>query len=163
MEKETKSREHEIFEQNAKMLEYFQNEFMYRHTHYWNLLIKIFILTIIVAILPLTSEALGIAVIELAVNQMLIFPMISLVIAIYGFIVLLDEAKKMRAVNNAKYRINKQMDEKHQYDLYNPNVGKKEGVEKKDKKNWLVYKITYMAFIVELLIIFFATLFIILK
>ena len=32
------------FEQDIEMLNYFQNEFMYRHTHYWNILIKFFLL-----------------------------------------------------------------------------------------------------------------------
>lgn len=43
------------------MLQFFQDEFIYRHTHFWNILMKLFILDAIIVLLPLVSEIMGIS------------------------------------------------------------------------------------------------------
>ena len=110
----------ENFEHDLAMLNYFQEEFMFRQKHYWDILIKLFALSIIVTILPITSEVFGISLISIHQRFLLIFPAIGLIISLCSLFLLLGEAKRIRAVNDAKYRINRQyMDEKYQYMFFN--------------------------------------------
>ena len=42
----------DCFDSDLKMLQYLQNEFLYRHAHYWDFLIKSFLLTITITVFP---------------------------------------------------------------------------------------------------------------
>lgn len=144
------------FKQDIEMLNYFQNEFMYRHTHYWNILIKFFLLTIIITILPVTSEVLGVVLDNIPQKSLLIFPALGLIVAIFSSFILLDEAKKLQAVNEAKYRINRQnMAKKYHYAHYNDKVGKNITSREKEneRKKWLSFRMIWIMLGTELLII----------
>lgn len=48
------------FDRDVQMLKYFQDEFLYRHKHFWNILVKSFLLTVTVTIIPIIKEIFGI-------------------------------------------------------------------------------------------------------
>ena len=136
------------FDKDLEMLKYFQEEFMFRHNHFWNILIKFFLLTIIFSVLPVTGEFLGVSVDAIPNKYLICFPMLAGIVAIFSLVILLDEAKKMRAVNEAKYRINKKnMDSIYQYVHYGSNAA---GTK---TNRGLAIKLPWVAFILEIAII----------
>lgn len=58
-------------ENTLKMLDYFQNEWLYRHKHFWDISIKLFLFNLVFTMLPFISEAFGIT---FRLNQ---FPMLT--------------------------------------------------------------------------------------
>lgn len=48
------------FQNDLEMLKFFHDEFIYHHELFWKLLIKLTILSVVVTILPLTSEIFGV-------------------------------------------------------------------------------------------------------
>ena len=78
----------DLFDSDLKMLQYLQNEFLYRHAHYWNFLIKSFLLTITITVFPLMSTIFGISLNTLWKYQYLIFPAVGAFSAIICFIIL---------------------------------------------------------------------------
>ena len=113
------------FDRDVQMLKYFQDEFLYRHKHFWNILVKSFLLTVTVTIIPIIKEIFGIEFDNEAITKYLIvFPLLGLALAIGSFLLLIDESRKLRNVNNVKYQINQRMDEKYQYIFYNNNAKK---------------------------------------
>lgn len=48
------------FDRDVQMLKYFQDEFLYRNKHFWNILVKSFLLTVTVTIIPIIKEIFGI-------------------------------------------------------------------------------------------------------
>ncbi len=139
------------FEFSFKMLEYFQNEFFFRQKHYWSTLIRLFSLTVIITILPIASEIYGIVLNDLPKQYLLCFPGVGLTIAILTLVLLRNEARKIKAVNEAKYRINKQcMSPEYHYVFYNVEVGQE--MESK-KHKWLSFQMPWLVFSLELIII----------
>ena len=115
-----------------------------------DILIKLFALSIIVTILPITSEVFGISLISIHQRFLLIFPAIGLIISLCSLFLLLGEAKRIRAVNDAKYRINRQyMDEKYQYMFFNRLVG----TSSDNKRKWMSSETTWIVFSLQLIII----------
>ena len=123
---------HDSFEQDLKMLQYFQNEFEYRHKHYWHILERFFLVFIVIVTLPILKGVFGIEFTgEKVGNVLYLFPLIAIFVAIIQFLVLIDEAKKLNAVNRAKYRLNKKhMDERYRYWFYSDE----EKAQKEEKK-----------------------------
>lgn len=142
----------DLSEHDIAMLNYYQNEFLYRHTHYWNLAIKLFIITVVITILPLTTSAFGIEFNNITDKKLLLcFPVLGLITALIGFLILRNEAKRINAVNRAKYRINREcLPIKYQYIQY----------ENKDAKKWQTFVISNYILIAELLVIACSALFI---
>lgn len=132
------------FERDLKMLNYFQSEFQYRHGLYWRNLVILFILDVIVTIIPLTVEVFGIKFADLPKSYPICFPLFGIMIAIFTYFILSDEAKKITAVNKAKYRISESMEEKYRYVNY---VG-----DMSAKKNQLTFSLAKYVLIVELLL-----------
>ena len=155
----------EQFDCDIEMLKYFQEEFIYRHKHYWNIVFKVFTLVVVTCLIPFASEIAGVKLIETARLYSLCFPVIAFVTAILGKFILDDEATKMSAVNRAKYTLNKQnMIDRYHYYYYNPDVGQKETdkpITKKEAKSksnrWLSINLTSKIFATELLIIITST------
>lgn len=144
------------FEHDIEMMKFFQQEFMFRHNHYWNILIKFFLMTVVVTVLPITSDIFGVSLKTAPTDSryLLFFPALGLIIAILSLVLLLAEAKRMTAVNRAKYRINgENMDKKYQYININGKMHM--------PKRWLVGKIAWVFFGVEVLIVFATAIFII--
>lgn len=110
--------ENDNFEKDLKMLEYYQNEFNHRNEHFWKLLIKFFILVCVIALLPICKEILGVSIVSLSEKYYGLFIIVAIVVAIYGGFILLEELKAIRIINDTKYKINKQMDEKYRYIEY---------------------------------------------
>lgn len=84
------------FDMDYQMLNYFQEEFIYRHKHFWNIVIKSFLLTITITIIPIVSEIFGITFNDIISNFLLVFPMMGFALAIGSFMLLLDESKKWK-------------------------------------------------------------------
>jgi hypothetical protein len=123
------------FEQDLKMLEYFQSEFEYRHQHYWRILERFFILFIVVATLPILKGLLGIEILGEFNRHVVVFQIAALAIAVIQLIVLLDEGKKISAVNKTKYELNKRMEyPRYRYYLYSEQEKKKKTKSKEQPK-----------------------------
>lgn len=152
----------EQFDCDIEMLKYFQAEFMYRHKHFWDIMIKVFTLVVITSLLPFVSEIAGTKLIDSARLYSLCFPVIAFVTAFIGKWVLEDEATKMRAVNKAKYALNREyMIDRYHYYFYNDDVGHKDTDKKiteeeaKAKANrWLAMTLPRKVFMMEMLIVF---------
>lgn len=108
----------EAFFRDYQMLSYFQEEFTYRHKHFWNVLTKSFLLTITITIIPVVSEIGGLKFNDVIRGFLFIFPIAGAGLAIGGFLLLWDEGKKMNAVNIVKYRINQKMPSVYHYFFY---------------------------------------------
>lgn len=138
------------FEHDIEMMKYFQEEFMFRQAHYWEILIKLFTLTIVITILPIATEVFGISLSNIPHEFLLCFPGLGVIISLLSLFLLGKEAKKIKAVNEAKYRINRQcMDEKYHYEYYNDEVGKGDS----NRKKWLSFQIIWVVFALELIVI----------
>ena len=64
----SKDIKNEEFEQDLQMLQYFQDEFQYRHKHFWYILILLFVLCVVIIILPIAPEVMGIKIQKLALS-----------------------------------------------------------------------------------------------
>lgn len=141
------------FDRDYQMLNYFQDEFLYRHKHFWNIGMKSFLLTITVTIIPIANEIFGLTFDDMISSFLLVFPAIGMALAIGSFLIMWDECKKMEAVNASKYRINQNMDEKYQYVFYNKFSENKFCNKRNKKKNLLSQSLTVMFLILEITVI----------
>lgn len=138
------------FHQDIEMMRYFQDEFMFRHRHYWDILIKFFTLTVIISILPIASQIFGIELNAIPHRYLLCFPTLGFIISVISLIIQLGESKKMSSANEAKYYINKHhMDPKYRYKFYDDVIGTKDT----NKNRWLSFMLPWIVFSVEILII----------
>lgn len=141
----------DTFENDFKVLNFFQDEFYYRHKHYWSLLIKSFTFVLLITTLPITTGVLGFSVLEMPKWILCCFPILGIIISSLSTYVLCGEARRMNAVNNAKYRINKYlMDKKYQYEFF--DLDTKKSSDQKNHSKWLAYKMVYIILLVEILI-----------
>ena len=129
-----------------EMMKFYQEEFMYRHKHYWDLIIKFFSLFVVVSTLPIISGVLGVELNEISRKHLIFFPIIGMLIAILGRHVVLMEVKFMASANKSKYRINqKLLPDKYQYEWFD-----KENLNSKKKR--FSFKLPNIIFVFELLI-----------
>ena len=141
----------DTFENDLKMLNFFQNEFYYRHKHYWSLVIKSFTFVLFVTTLPITTGVLGISVAKMPKWILYCFPVLGMIISSLSAYILCGEARRMSTVSKAKYRINRDlMDQKYQYEFFDPTARKSSNQKKYSK--WLVYKMVYIILFIEILI-----------
>lgn len=131
------------WDNSVRMLEYFQQEWQYRHSHFWNICIKLFILNIIVTMLPFTSEIFGIII---SVNSIpsIIFSITGCIISILALVIMNDESKKLMAVGKVKYRINNQMNDLYKYHSYVDDMSR--------RRNLLAGKLPKYIFIFQLIV-----------
>ena len=102
-----------------EMMKFYQEEFMYRHKHFWDLTVKFFVLFVVVSTLPIISGVLGVEVKDVSTENLIFFPLMGLIIAFLGRYILLKEVKFMGAANKAKYRINEEyLPPKYQYEFF---------------------------------------------
>ena len=104
----------ENFENNYKMLLYFQDEYKYRHKHFWSTLKMFFILNIVISLLPFISSILDFKI-NIPKFTFCIFPIVGIFMAIVSFIFLKSEAEKFSLIKQKKYCINKLLDDKYHY------------------------------------------------
>lgn len=123
------------FENSLKMMQYFQEEFQVRSKHYWDILIKMLIFDMLIIALPIMSEAMGFSLADIG-KYKFILPGIGLFIAVLTYIILEDEAKKIAAVNKAKYEINELLPTQYRY-----RNCKDDKNEKYEKKNQMAHKL----------------------
>ncbi len=131
------------YDMTLEMMKYYQDEFEYRHKHYWVILIKLFLLYIIITALPLLSEAMGFSLSDVGKTHLFLFPIFGFFIACLTFLILSDEAKKIGAVNQAKYEINRLLPPVYRYRDY--------VTDKSDPKYQLARHLVLMVFCTELL------------
>jgi heme/copper-type cytochrome/quinol oxidase subunit 4 len=132
-------------QQDFEVLKYFQDEFQYRHKHFWNVMIKLFVLDVVILLLPFSTEIFGISLAPIKPEYIVCFPVFGALIAILTFIILNDEAKKISAVNKAKYRIARGLPEKYHYENYAGNMD--------DKRKQLAFSLTKFVLAVELIMV----------
>lgn len=108
----------EKFNNTFQMLNYYQEEFLYRHKHFWNVLTKSVILISTITTIPITSEFLGIVVNDMVKDYMFVFPILGIILSISCFCILLDEGKKMKAISKTKLRINNELPIKYRCERY---------------------------------------------
>ena len=147
----------DTFEYDLEMLKYFQSEFEYRHKHFWEILIKFFILSIGVTILPIASGVFGFDLNEIPRRLLICLPILGIAISFLSNFVLWDEMKKIVAVNKAKYRINSQLlDPKYHYEFYNKDVAKPSSDSGRNaigsKRKWLSFRLIIIVSVLEILI-----------
>lgn len=129
-----------------EMMKFYQEEFIYRHKHYWDLIIKFFILFVVVTTLPIISGVLGVELKEVSQKHLVFFPIIGILIAILGRHIVLMEVKFMASANKSKYRINqKLLSNEYQYEWFD-----KENLNSKKKR--FSFKLPNIIFVFELLI-----------
>lgn len=129
-----------------EMMKYYQEEFMYRHKHYWDLVVKFFVLFVVVSTLPIISGILGVELKELSQKNLICFPLIGVIIAIFSRYILLGEVKRLAAVNKAKYRINRELlPTEYQYEFFDKK-------NKNEEKKRFSFQLPNIMFVFELLI-----------
>ena len=104
------------FTQTVEMLNYFQDEWKYRHHLVLTLFFKLFTFNIVIDILPFITSAFGM---EFSFNNetlLIIFPILGLVISLFGYHLLNSECVRLSAVGKAKYRIIRLLSEQFQYE-----------------------------------------------
>ena len=146
------------FEHDFQMLNYFQEEFKYRHQHYWEILIKLFTFTIGVTVLPVISGVFGLNLSSVPRSFLICFPGIGAMLSLFSFFILYDKAKKLSAIGHAKYRVNVMlMDPKYHYEFYNKayleHIQNNTDHSKSAKHKLLAYKMIWIKLIVEWFII----------
>ena len=115
-----KTNEPTINESTYKMLQYFQDEWKYRHVHIWNILKIFFVVNIAVTLFPFFTGIIDLETKAFYIPS-IIFPIAGLVIAIFTFIILNSEVKRLQAVDIAKYRIANMLPEEYRYHNYVTN------------------------------------------
>lgn len=138
-------------QQDFEALKYFQDEFQYRHKHFWNVLIKLFVLDVVILLFPFSTEIFGISLVPIKPEYIVCFPIFGALVAILTYLVLNDEAKKISAVNEVKYRINRELPEKYRYKNYVGNMA--------DKRNQLAFSLTKYILLVELIMVIVVTIY----
>lgn len=132
-------------QQDFEALKYFQDEFQYRHKHFWNVMIKLFVLDVVILLLPFSTEIFGISLAPIKPEYIVCFPIFGALVAILTYVILNDEAKKISAVNKAKYRISRELPEKYHYENYVGNMD--------DKRKQLAFSLTKYILMVELIMV----------
>ena len=94
------------FDRSLEMMKYYQDEFMYRHKLFWDLLIKFFVLFIVVSTLPIMSGVLGAKLSEIPQRYLIIFPIVGILISLFSRYILLEESRRLTSVNDTKKSIN---------------------------------------------------------
>ena len=129
-----------------EMMKFYQEEFMYRHKHYWDLIIKFFSLFVLVTTLPIISGVLGVALKEISQKHLVFFPIIGVLIAALGRHVVMMEVKFMASANKSKYRINQKLiPAEYQYEWFDKT-------NLNSKKKRFSFQLPNIIFIFELLI-----------
>lgn len=105
----------DTFQRDLEMLRFFQEEFFYRHKRYWDLLMKTFVLSVVVSVLPIFSSIFDIQMKELPVPTLIFFPVVGICIAALSYVLLSSEARRMNAVNGKKYQLNHRLGEEYWY------------------------------------------------
>lgn len=108
---------YETIENKIKMLEYFQGEWLYRHDLFWKNGLKLFVFNLVVTMLPFITTAFGVQI-QSGKYPLILFPILGIGIAQFNYKCMQDEAEKLSAVGNAKYRIADSLPELFQYDKY---------------------------------------------
>ncbi|MBE6674940.1 MAG: hypothetical protein E7596_07515 [Ruminococcaceae bacterium] len=109
-----KNTENVTYERTYEMLQYFQEEFFHRHTHFWNTLKMFFILNIAISLLPFVSGILGVEITNDSL-PMYIFPVVGILISIISFVIIRSEAISFSLVSSKKYELNRMLPEDYQY------------------------------------------------
>lgn len=102
-----------------QMLSYFQEEWRYRHQHFWKLLLLFFSFNLVITLLPFISGAFGVSWNFRSIPSVL-FPVVGMGISALSYWILREEGRKLQAVAAAKYRINRSMKVLYQYEPYVP-------------------------------------------
>lgn len=141
----------DTFDNDYKMLKYFQDEFIYRHQNFWKLCNRFFVLTVAIIILPLVSDLFGLSFNDSAKKlPLLLFPVVGIFVACITFLVLQKEGKWIREVNAAKVTIGKRMHSDYQYPYLLQEAQKQQDKTNKirkfsDIKQWFLHKTTTLS------------------
>lgn len=103
------------FQRDFEMLKFFHDEYIYHHKHFWQVLFKLSTLSIVVTILPLTSEIFGVKLDEISQGAKFFFPSLGLLTSIFSLIIMLQEANRLRWIGNSKAVVNNDMPKHYRY------------------------------------------------
>ena len=109
---------HQTFERIMALMNYYKSEFEYRNMHCWKLLIRFFTLNTVLSLMPFVDGIAGIEFSDSLANASYIFPIVGILIAIFSWIILCAETKRMRYVNRIKYQINEKLPEDCRYIIF---------------------------------------------
>lgn len=102
-----------------EVLKYFQDEFKFRCTHFWNISIKMFLLIVAVSVLPLFNSFWGMVLGDLPNPKWtLIFPILAILITILSIVILWQEEKRLQYTKDMKYDIKNKYIKSYSYDEY---------------------------------------------
>lgn len=108
----------EQFNQTMELMKYYQDEFKMRQKHFWDLLIKLFTLDTVVSLMPFVKAIAGIQLADSLSHALYIFPIVGILIAAFSGLLLNAEARRLSAVNQAKYRQNEELPERCRYRVF---------------------------------------------
>jgi hypothetical protein len=97
----------------VKILNYYQDEWKFSQTHFWNLAIKMFTLNLIITILPFVSSVGGMVM----VNQIppYVFLIAAIIISLTELFILLAEGIRHIDIGEARMRINNMLPSSYRY------------------------------------------------
>lgn len=147
MENKVPNDENVTYERTYEMLQYFQEEFFHRHTHFWNTLKMFFVLNIAISLLPFVSGILGVEIKNDGL-PMYIFPIVGVLISIISFIIIRSEAISFSLVSDKKYEISRMLPDDYQY----KKLKSKEGKATTRKKVSMSKKLSYFNLIFHLIV-----------
>ena len=108
-------KEQSTFEKDLAMLKFFQEEFIYRHKHYWDVLMKTFLVAVVITVLPIVSEVLGVKLDDLPRQYLFFFPGLGTAISVLSYDLLRRESDRLNQVSQAKRELSQKMEERYRY------------------------------------------------
>ena len=104
-------KEQSTFEKDLAMLKFFQEEFLYRHKHYWDVLMKTFLVAVVVTVLPIVSEVLGVKLDDLPRQYLFFFPALGAAISLLSYDLLRRESDRLNRVGGFKNDLLQKLEE----------------------------------------------------
>lgn len=120
-------KEQSTFEKDLAMLKFFQEEFLYRHKHYWDVLMKTFLVAVVVTVLPIVSEVLGVKLDDLPRQYLFFFPALGAAISLLSYDLLRRESDRLNRVGGFKNDLLQKLEERYRYQPVKGS-GTKEGI-----------------------------------
>ena len=104
------------YTQTIEMLNYFQDEWKYRHHLVLTLFFKLFTFNVVIDILPYVTSAFGMEFSFGNQKLLFVFPVFGIIIGIFSYHLLNSECIRLSTVGKAKYRINNLLSQQYHYE-----------------------------------------------
>lgn len=142
----------------VKILNYYQDEWKFRQTHFWNLAIKMFTLNLIITMLPFVSSIGGMAIISRIPPYA--FLIAAIIISLIELFVLLAEGIRHIDISQTRSRINNMLPAPYRYYENEADEKRKSDYDRLIKKIFKTEKhmpesIPWVMFLLQMLLEFF--------